>query len=113
VTVPFEFGSDHHHGIKRDLDRWIGGQVNKGVPMKEKPEVGVRLSPNVRSRFLIVNHRLRPSAKGKTLELRCFGDLGRQAKPELSKARVVKSRQPSDLMGGVGESVVDRGHPTC
>jgi hypothetical protein len=40
VTVPFEFGSDHHHGIKRDLDHWIGGQVNKGHPMKVKPEVG-------------------------------------------------------------------------
>jgi hypothetical protein len=42
VTIPFEFRSDHHCGIKRDLDHWIGGQVNKGHPMKVKQ----RLSHN-------------------------------------------------------------------
>jgi hypothetical protein len=40
VTAPFEFGNDHHHGIKGVLDHWIGGQVNKGHLIKDKLEVG-------------------------------------------------------------------------
>jgi hypothetical protein len=39
--------------------------------------------------------------KGKTLELCRFNNLGRTTKPELPKAEVSKSCQPSNLMGGV------------
>jgi hypothetical protein len=40
MTISFEFGSDHHYGIKGDLDHWIRGKVNEGHPIKVEPEVG-------------------------------------------------------------------------
>jgi hypothetical protein len=46
VTIPFEFGSDHHHGIKRDLDRWIGRAGEQGLSDEGETRGWVRLSPS-------------------------------------------------------------------
>jgi len=48
--------------------------------------------------------------EGRTSKLHLFGDLGKKARREFSKARVMKTHHPFDLMGEI--SIVDHGHPT-
>jgi hypothetical protein len=101
MTVPFEFKSDHHHGIEGDLDHRIGRWVNRGHLM-EVNRGWVRIksqSLDLVDRSSVVNQ----SQEGKEELQNFIASTILVGKKILNYPKVESREAPSviDLMGGV------------